>query len=911
MALHKSKKALCIGIDPGTPMDLSGCVNDANDWASPRRSPSIFISYRRSDAAQVDALAAALRAEGLNVWLDRDEIEDAASIQGRIDQGLAESHALLAWYGLDYPKSRACQWELTAALIAAGAETAPVKRLLVANPETTAEHIQPLAVRDLQHFAFNNDYADLARRIKASVTGINGTLGSLRRLAKPQWHGAHGLGSNRFVGRVGDLWRIHSNLAAGNFAIVAGSPSPRSAGELAQVRGSGGIGKSLLAEEYALRFGAWWPGGVYWLRAYGNSDNPDESTEALAARRVAAYGSQLAGFAQELGLETQGKGDAEIRADLGRHLARRNQPYLWIVDDLPACGRDELERWLAPGRDGQTLVTTRSQRLQGLGGEIDLALLPPEDARALLTAGHPPRADEAAAVERILELLDGLALALDVARAACRRQGYAGFLQRLENPDKDALALAAEIAGDLPNGHNPHIAATLLASVGQLDERGRDVLRLAARLAAAPIPRELLADCLAAADGLERTEAEDRADLGLQQVLDHSLADETEAGACLVHTLVARTLRFYDPDPQRQNALEQAALGELRRAFEAAPDIRRHAALLPLLPHAQTLAKHSDDDISLDLAGRLGRYEFEAGHYHAALIWYEAEYEERRKQQGEEHPDTLTSMGNLAETLRCLGDLVRARALHEKGLNTSRRPRGEEHPSTLSSMNNLAATLRSQGDLVGARALQERGLEVCRRVLGEEHQYTLGSMNNLALTLMGQGDLTNARALHEKVLEVQRRVQGEEHPYTLTSMNNLASTLGKQGDLAGARAVLEKGLEVQRRVMGEEHPDTLGSMNNLALTLRGQGDLVGARALQEKLLEICRRVLGEDHPNTLASMNSLAVTLWNLNERESALLLMQAAYDGLTRRLGPEHPQTRVSRDLLAQMRAVLDEANP
>jgi hypothetical protein len=31
-----SKRALCMGInnDPGTHMDLSGCVNDARDWAA-------------------------------------------------------------------------------------------------------------------------------------------------------------------------------------------------------------------------------------------------------------------------------------------------------------------------------------------------------------------------------------------------------------------------------------------------------------------------------------------------------------------------------------------------------------------------------------------------------------------------------------------------------------------------------------------------------------------------------------------------------------------------------------------------------------------------------------------------------------------------------------------------------------
>ena len=50
-----------------------------------------------------------------------------------------------------------------------------------------------------------------------------------------------------------------------------------------------------------------------------------------------------------------------------------------------------------------------------------------------------------------------------------------------------------------------------------------------------------------------------------------------------------------------------------------------------------------------------------------------------------------------------------------------RRVLGEEHPDTLTSMNNLAETLRAQGDHDGARQLQERVLEVRTRVLGEEH----------------------------------------------------------------------------------------------------------------------------------------------------------------------------------------------
>jgi hypothetical protein len=69
-----------------------------------------------------------------------------------------------------------------------------------------------------------------------------------------------------FIGRLPDLWKLHSALRGAESAIITGeSPSG-----LAQLSGMGGVGKSLLAEEYALRFSAAYPGGIFWLRALGN-----------------------------------------------------------------------------------------------------------------------------------------------------------------------------------------------------------------------------------------------------------------------------------------------------------------------------------------------------------------------------------------------------------------------------------------------------------------------------------------------------------------------------------------------------------------------------------------------------------------------------------------------------------------
>ena len=57
---------------------------------------------------------------------------------------------------------------------------------------------------------------------------------------------------------------------------------------------------------------------------------------------------------------------------------------------------------------------------------------------------------------------------------------------------------------------------------------------------------------------------------------------------------------------------------------------------------------------------------------------------------------------------------------------------GKEHPDTLTSVNNLAGLYQAQGRYGEAEPLYKRALEACERVLGKEHPNTLTSVNNLA-----------------------------------------------------------------------------------------------------------------------------------------------------------------------------------
>lgn len=64
------------------------------------------------------------------------------------------------------------------------------------------------------------------------------------------------------MGRLAEMWALDSALQAGGLGLITGATDV-----VAQLQGLGGVGKSLHAEEYALRFCAAYPGGVFWLRA--------------------------------------------------------------------------------------------------------------------------------------------------------------------------------------------------------------------------------------------------------------------------------------------------------------------------------------------------------------------------------------------------------------------------------------------------------------------------------------------------------------------------------------------------------------------------------------------------------------------------------------------------------------------
>jgi hypothetical protein len=182
---------------------------------------------------------------------------------------------------------------------------------------------------------------------------------------------------------------------------------------------------------------------------------------------------------------------------------------------------------------------------------------------------------------------------------------------------------------------------------------------------------------------------------------------------------------------------------------------------------------------------------------------------------------------------------------------------GAEHPDTLTTAGNLAGSLAYQGKHADAERFGREVLEVRKRVLGAEHPNTLASASNLAVTLSDQGKYADAERTQREVLEVQRRVLGAEHPNTLTSAGNLAKSLSDQGKYADAEWIQREVLEVQKRVLGAEHPDTITTAGDLAGSLLDQGKYADAARMLHVRLASRQRVLGPAHPDTLEAARTL------------------------------------------------------
>ncbi|EUC40673.1 hypothetical protein COCMIDRAFT_41040 [Bipolaris oryzae ATCC 44560] len=144
-----------------------------------------------------------------------------------------------------------------------------------------------------------------------------------------------------------------------------------------------------------------------------------------------------------------------------------------------------------------------------------------------------------------------------------------------------------------------------------------------------------------------------------------------------LHRLVHQSLRERLQMQRQLIQFTQRAITQLLRVFPN-DNYSNRSKWRRLLPHAKYALSHSPIDDNNDerwyLAWKCARSLSSDGRYEEAAVLQVQVMQTRKKMLGDEHPDALNSMDNLARIVL-----------------------GDEHPDTLNSMHNLAAIYANQG----------------------------------------------------------------------------------------------------------------------------------------------------------------------------------------------------------------------
>ncbi|KAH8822492.1 hypothetical protein DL96DRAFT_1684203 [Flagelloscypha sp. PMI_526] len=392
----------------------------------------------------------------------------------------------------------------------------------------------------------------------------------------------------------------------------------------------------------------------------------------------------------------------------------------------------------------------------------------------------------------------------------------------------------------------------------------------------------------------------------IREILSFSLFEfNTISCSVSLHPLVQQWAQHHS---QHRRHIIPAAQTLVSLATPRGDSSEDYALRISLLPHLRESTK-SGVQLHYSLLPRAGNLaHWHLGENHNALKLTQEVLELKKQVLGNEHPDTLMIMSNLAVVQSNLGQHRDSLKLNEEVLEVRKRLLRNEHPGTLTTMSNLALVQSNLGQHRDSLKLNEEVLEARKRVLGNEHPSTLTTMSNLAVAHWYLGQYQDAMKLNQEVLELRKRVLGDEHPDTLTTMSILTIVYSDLGQHRDALKLNEEVLELRKRVLGNEHPGTLIAMGNLAVVHKRLGQHRDSLKLNEEVLEASKRVLGNEHPGTLTTMSNLAAAHWYLGQYQDALKLNEVVLELRKRVLGNEHPGTLTAMSNLAHVHSSVDQ---
>ena len=760
-----------------------------------------FISRAGREAEFARWLGKLIAAQGRTCVL-RDERFGHQNFMGAMDAALKSGARVVGLLSQAYVESDDCLAEAAAALN--GDPRNKLRRLILLRPEPCAPGgvLANIAYTNLLDERREADARPLALKVLRAL-GVEaprldglppppeGTLSPSIQVLHSEVQAVPG-----FAGRKVEIDALEEALwRKGGTAALTNAPASAAA-----VKGLGGVGKSVLAKEYAWRNRARYQ-GIWWVRA--------ERRETLANDLI-ELGTRFIPTLKQMPERDR----AARRALDSLEQAGFEKPWLLVYDNVEEPGRIE---GLTPRTGAHVLLTTRWSDWGKAAAPVEVGVFAPDVGASFLLEGAG-RSDREGA-ERLAAALGHLPLALDHAAAYIRRSGIDFATYEV---------LAADLLRKASRGvdYDTPVFATFSLAIDKASEtcpEAQKLMGLCAFLAPDRIPLSLFT-----ADVLSET-ARAEAVAALQEVSLVTLEPLDDGSPKLnIHRLVQATMRGRLRDIGEH---ENAAALATELVADAFPGLDRHPGDVRNWPVCARLFSHAL--AALDHAAN-AHLELEKQVVLASCV---AIYAEGRADYSTPH------------------------RLKSDSLPLYERIFGAEHPETFVALSNFAQRLQEIAQLPEAEPLMRRALAISEASFGPDHPGVAIRLTHLAGLLQGANRLAEAEPLMRRALAIGEASYGPEHPSVGTRLNNLAQLLQDTGRLAEAEPLMRRALAIHETIFGSHHPTVATSLNNLAELLRATGRLTEAEPLMRRVVGIFERFegnTGHRHPHYEAALGNLA-----------------------------------------------------
>ncbi|MFK8017286.1 MAG: tetratricopeptide repeat protein [Gammaproteobacteria bacterium] len=534
-----------------------------------------------------------------------------------------------------------------------------------------------------------------------------------------------------FKGRERFLEALHEQLGgtADFAAVITDKAKPKQA---KAVHGSGGIGKTRTAIEYAWRYE---PNYSALLFLSG------ESPELLE--------NSLAGLSDVLAISGLDAAADDKRIAAVINWLQTNRGWLLIVDNVDTdAAAGAIKAKLPQLAHGDVLITSRLSGWSASVKTLDLGVLALADATSYLLdatrANRNRTVDDRALAEQVALKTGRLALGLEHA-AAWINAAYLGFSDYLSQWEQDEAGILEEFDRTQIEYAN-ELLVTWKLSVDQLNDEAHRMLEVLSWLSPELIP-DAFFDAMPDSTSIKPRRA-------MANLAKYSLASRVQQDVLRgfqVHRLVQATTRYHQRQSRNNDlpALEQA-LEWMTAEFNFDPgDVENWLKLEPLAEHAEAVCSHSSQspktgttNLISNLLTQLGNLYFTKARYVAAEPLMRRALAIDAQSFGVEHPRVAAQMNNLASLLEATNRLSEAEPLMRRALAIDEQSFGAEHPNVAIRLNNLAQLLQATNRLSEAEPLMRRTVGILHgfgMAIGHVHPHFESAANNYVHILKASG----------------------------------------------------------------------------------------------------------------------------------------------------------------------------